>query len=174
MKLHHTIWRRAIELKCPRPGLKKSGETPLAAAFELLKYAAAYVFVVSHLDELKQLRWSPKIEDEIGAQGEADPKDLLAEIAEPWELLKAREITHCVLAPTYDYAPYQLGWLVKEINRDLKSFVAKSLSRLSMTFRFEYFDFDRLFGNGGAGREKLGFALERNPVPEDWQRLHRS
>ena len=37
-----------IELKCPRPAQNKS-DTPLGAAFELLKYAAAYVFVVNHL-----------------------------------------------------------------------------------------------------------------------------
>jgi hypothetical protein len=160
-----------IELKCPRPGPKKFGETPLGAGLELLKYAAAYVFVVRHLDEIKQLDWSPKIEDEIAANEEADPKDRLAEIAEPWELLKAREITLCVLAPKYVYAGYQLDWLAKAINQDLKSFVANYLPQLSMTFRFEYFDFDRLFANRDGCSKTLEFVLDRILVPEDWSRL---
>jgi hypothetical protein len=144
-------------------------ETPLGAAFEL-KYAAAYVFVVNHLSDLKKLEWAPKIQDETQAEAK-DLKDHLAGIAEPWELLEAREITLSVLAPTYVYKGYQLHWLAEQINGDLKELVASNLPGRRITFQFEYFDFERLFTPDGLDSKKFGFALDRRRVPEDWSQL---
>ncbi len=159
-----------IELKCPRQDSKHASDTPLGAAFELLKYAAAYVFVVSHLGNLKDLKWTPKIEDETQAEAK-DLKDHLAAVAKPWELLEAKEITLSVLAPRYVYHGYRLHWLAEEINEDLKEILASSLPGRRITFRFEYFDFDSLFANSASGSKTFGFALDRIPMPEDWSRL---
>jgi hypothetical protein len=98
-----------IELKVPS---SDTPDTPIYAAFELLKYAMAYTF-------------SRKFAAVLDYTIEEKP------------LLFATWIHLIVLAPYQFYGNYQLRWLERELNR---SFATGSLGDIpAMDFRFEYF-----------------------------------
>lgn len=84
------------------------GGTPLFAVMEILQYGVLYIF-------------SRKRHKELG-------------YAEN-ELLNAKGIHLSVLAPADYYAPYNLSWLEKSIDRGLASFLTKF--NFKMDFKFE-------------------------------------
>jgi hypothetical protein len=84
------------------------GGTPLFAAMEILQYGVLYIF-------------SREKAQELGYDG--------------IELLNAKGIHLRVLAPADYYAPYNLSWLEKSIDRRLTSFLAKF--NFEMDFKFE-------------------------------------
>ena len=90
--------------------LKIESDTPLFAAFEVLKYGLVYVFSRQHAAELGY-----------------DPANIL---------LNATSVTLCVLAPTVYFAGYDLRWLEAELSNGLQQIDALGLT---MDFRFEHF-----------------------------------
>jgi hypothetical protein len=90
--------------------LKVGSDTPLYAAMEILKYGILYVFAREHAVTSKHIK-----------------KDS--------ELLKAMNIQLRVLAPENYYAPYNLSWLEKSIDRGLACFLRKF--NFKMDFKFE-------------------------------------
>ena len=84
------------------------GGTPLFAAMEILQYGVLYIF-------------SRENAQKLGYEGV--------------ELLKAKGIHLRVLAPADYYAPYNLSWLEKSIDRGLTSFLSKF--NFKMDFKFE-------------------------------------
>jgi hypothetical protein len=90
--------------------LKIDSNTPLFAAFEVLKYGLVYVFSRQHAAELGY-----------------DPANAL---------LNATSVTFSVLAPTDYYVGYDLRWLEAELSNALHE-VGKP--GLTMNFRFEQF-----------------------------------
>ncbi len=90
--------------------LKIESDTPLFAAFEVLKYGLVYVFSRQYAAELGY-----------------DPAN---------DLLNATSVTLCVLAPTVYFAGYDLRWLEAELSKALHSLGAPGLT---MDFRFEHF-----------------------------------
>lgn len=84
------------------------GGSPLFAAMEILQYGVLYIF-------------SRENAQKLGYEGV--------------ELLKAKGIHLRVLAPADYYAPYNLSWLEKSIDRGLTSFLSKF--NFKMDFKFE-------------------------------------
>ena len=84
------------------------GGTPLFAAMEILQYGVLYIFSREKVQEL-------------GYDG--------------IELLNAKGIHLRVLAPADYYAPYNLSWLEKSINKGLASFLTKF--NFKMDFKFD-------------------------------------
>ena len=84
------------------------GGTPLFAAMEILQYGVLYIFSREKFQEL-------------GYHG--------------IELLNAKGIHLRVLAPADYYAPYNLSWLEKSINKGLASFLTKF--NFKMDFKFD-------------------------------------
>lgn len=93
--------------------LKNNSDTPVYAAFELLKYAAIYCF-------------SRKNASVLGY--DIDQKFLLT----------AKRVQLCVLAPFSYYGPYRVEWLQTELNRALAA-APPTCEGLSLDFRFEYY-----------------------------------
>jgi hypothetical protein len=90
--------------------LKIDSDTPLFAAFEILKYGMMFVFSRRHSTELG---YNPA-----------------------GELLNAKTITLCVLAPSQYYAGQNLDWLEAELSRGLRELKSADFC---MDFHFEYF-----------------------------------
>ncbi len=90
--------------------LKIKSDTPLFAAFEVVKYGLVYVFSRQHAAELGY-----------------DPSN---------RLLSAMGVTLCVLAPTDYYEGLDLRWLETELSEGLRKIGVKGLI---MNFRFESF-----------------------------------
>jgi hypothetical protein len=90
--------------------LKIDSDTPMFAAFEVLKYGMIYVFSRRHASELGYNA------DNI--------------------LLNAKSIALCVLAPTKYYAQYNLRWLESELSNGLREFGSPDAR---MDFHFEHF-----------------------------------
>lgn len=90
--------------------LKIQSDTPLYAAMEILGYGLVYL--ASRQDAAKNLEYASK--------------DL--------PVLRASEITLCVLAPEDYYKEYNLKWLQEALNDGLKGF---DNGDLKMRFRFE-------------------------------------
>lgn len=99
-----------IELKFPKTD---SGETPLEAAMQLLKYGVAYLFAVKNLEALKNANYKPQL----------DGRALRATAT---ELLEASEVNPCVPAPRHFYNGFDFGWLENELNVGLRSILAES------------------------------------------------
>jgi hypothetical protein len=89
-------------------------DTPLYAAIEILKYGILYVFAREHAGASRYIKKQS-------------------------ELLEATNIHLRVLAPANYYAPYNLSWLEKSIDKGLTSFLSKRKHSLNleMKFRFE-------------------------------------
>jgi len=146
-----------IELKFPRPD-NSSGDTPLYAAMEILKYGLIYLYMAQYPDTL------------TAAEGWPDEKDL-PRGAKARELLEATDVDLCVVAPKRFYSPFELGWLGDELATGLEEFVSKNtfphLRR--MTFRFEHLSdqpFELTLGNG------FKFDFTRYKVPNSmWSAL---
>jgi hypothetical protein len=92
--------------------VKIGSDTPLFAAFELLKYAMVCIFSREHADTLNY-------------------------IAEEKPLLFAAKVHLVVLAPHQFYSGYQVIWLETELNRSLAA-ISRCHSP-AMDFHFEYF-----------------------------------
>lgn len=93
--------------------LKTDLDTPMLAAFDVLKCGLAYQFTRTHLAELAYDLTSP--------------------------LLRARHITLCVLAPGQYYRLYDVRWLESAISSGLRSLASP---HLLMDFRFDHFAHD--------------------------------
>lgn len=94
--------------------LKVSSDTPLYAAMEILKYGVVYAFC-RHLDPARQ----------------SNPKHR--------ELMEAKRIRLCVLAPAAYYASYNLAWLEERLNSGLEEFRINNKLLFGLDFRFEKF-----------------------------------
>ena len=146
--------------------LEAGGDTPLCAAIEILKYCAAYLFVIAHQGELESRGYAPKITDAYLNDGQELETKSKRIIATATELLEATDVTLCVLGPTNFYAKFGflVTWLSTEINRGLDSFIASHrIGRLkSLRFRFESFESDNLFQS--VGENGFKFNLTRHLV----------
>jgi len=154
-----------VELKYAR--LEHGGDTPLGAAMQILKHAAAYLLVRAKRGELEKNGWKPEIVDSFLT---GDGQKLKAK-ATPTELLDATEVTLCVLAPSSFYAKFELGWLSTEINRGLESLIASGrFGRLKvLRFQFEHFNTANLFQPSGGNGFKFDFT--RCVLPAKWTDL---
>lgn len=103
--------------------LKYGSNTPVFAAFEILKYGLLYVFSRTHADELG-----------YGADR---------------EMLHANQIALCVLAPYSYYSDYRVDWLEKDLASALGTCV--DIPGLRMTFRFDQFSPQAADVNGVLG-----------------------
>lgn len=114
--------------------LKYDSDTPLFAAFEILKYALLYVF-------------SRAFAKELGYPFQGNP------------ILDACFVRLCVLAPPEYYRSYMLDWLQPELNAGLSSL---GLNGYKMDFRFESmpWPYDGDVGRALASRCPLFKALE--------------
>jgi hypothetical protein len=124
--------RNAVDLVCRRQKgiydlieLKSHADNPLYAAIEILKHGVLYLFFVSNLKRLN-----------VRPQGTGLPTGVDAR-----ELIEAKEIALCVLAPKEFYNGYSLRWIEDELNRGLQSFLRDSSRRFlpKMQFRFEWY-----------------------------------
>ncbi len=159
-----------VELKFSRS--EDTGDTVLGAAMEILKYSAAYLFVVANRTELEKRGWTPKISDDyLNDDERPDAHNSTKNFATATELLEATGITLCVLAPRSLYAPFQLECLSTEINSGLSRFIAsRRLGRLvNLQFRFEYFG--ELFEVQRDGGNGFKFDFTRHLVPPRWADL---
>lgn len=89
--------------------LKFDSDTPLFAAFEILRYGLLYLF-------------SRKFSTELGYSALRKP------------LLQARVVHLCVLAPPEYYRPFSVLWLAREFNDGMNGL---DLSGCKLDFRFE-------------------------------------
>ncbi len=115
-----------VELKFPKPG--STSETPLNAAMEILKNGVLYMFTRRHLIDLEAQGYKPRLEE-----------DQELTCVDAREILEAKSVTLCVLAPRYFYDAYDLAWLEDELNRGIKDHLIKQpVDGLEIGFRFEY------------------------------------
>ena len=104
------LGRRVSDSEFEFIGLKIDSDTPLAAAFEVLKYGLVYVFSRRYAAELGYATDNP--------------------------LLRAERVTLCVLAPSTYYDAYDVSWLQSAISDGLRDLNSPDLQ---LDFRFEQF-----------------------------------
>jgi hypothetical protein len=124
--------KNAVDLVCRRKKgsydlveLKSTADNPLYAAIEILKHGVLYLFFVSNLERLN-----------------VRPKDTdLSPGVDARELIEAKEIALCVLAPKKFYDGFSLRWFEDELNHGLRSFLKDSSPPLlrDIQFRFEWY-----------------------------------
>ena len=151
--------KNAVDLVCRRKKgtydlieLKSGANNPAYAAIEIFKHGILYLLFISNLENGK-LEFRPA---KTGLPG-----------VDPQELVEAKEITLCVLAPKKFYDRYRLDWFETELNEGLRSFLKANPLRFlrDMQFRFEWYE-DPPFVTMEGGF-KFHFTRERYVWPSD-------
>ncbi len=121
-------WFELVELK-----IGPNADTPVWAAFEILRYALLYCFARSHRSDLNL----PKART----------------------LMDAQQIDLKVLAPHHVYAGYRLAWLEESLDGGLQDFARQGFSgSLILRFQFETFPADFRWPDEDTARLRQMFA----------------